>query len=103
MNIVLLQEINEAHEYVLKKSWQARRGGKYTHKLVEEALLEINQMYPQQLDVMEKHQLVNHLKLRLKSKKVGNPLIAIFINILISIVAKLIVDWWFKRQGYENG
>lgn len=100
MNIVILQEISEAHEYVLKNSWQARRGGKRTRRLVEESVTEIQNMDQERLRGISKLQLHAHIHSKLQEKNVGNPIIiALLLNVLISIVAKLIVDWWFNRQG----
>jgi hypothetical protein len=97
---IIQEDTNDAYAYIYSNSWQARRGGKRTRKLVEDAVWEINTMDRQRRQSMSKLQLHAHIHSKLQEKNVGNPIIiALLLNVLISIVAKLIVDWWFNRQG----
>lgn len=88
-----------ATTYVLSNSWTARRNQGHARRLSEEAIMEIYLIPAHERRNMLKEDLRTHVKARLKERNVGNPIvIALILQVLIGIIAKLIVDWWWKNR-----
>ncbi len=86
----------DALAYVYENSLRARLFKRQTKKLVNEALWEIHDMPPRNKIYMQKGDMVSHIEARIK---VGSPLIITFImQILVGIIVKLIVDWWWSNR-----
>jgi hypothetical protein len=91
--------VKSATNYVLENSWTARHNSKHASRLANAAIMEIYLIPAHERRHMSKSDLRAHIKAKLKKRNVGNPIvITLILQVLVGIVAKLIVDWWWKNK-----
>lgn len=90
---------HECSEYVLRRSWRARRAPRESRRLCGLAVIHLT-MLPYEAQMGPADELRKHLRYQLtEDAKAGNPkFTAIILQILISIIVKLIIEWWMRRR-----
>ena len=85
--------MNDTHEcaveYVLRRSWLARRSPEFTRRVVLRSVMRLHEGTPPER--------LNEVLSRDDGLKPGF-FSAIFAQILISIITRLVIAWWTNRQ-----
>ncbi len=87
----MMTDSHDAAEYVLRRSWRARRSERNARWLVGLAVRRLNQGVPPD-------KLAELLQMDVRASV--NPMWAsVIINLLLPIVVQLILAWWERRNA----
>ncbi len=88
----------ECQQYVEARSWRARQARGTTRQLVGVGVAYLRGMPDAQVQALGRDGMRKRLTARLREEKPKSIIAAIFLQVLIGIIAKLIVEWWWNRR-----
>lgn len=84
--------LNDAADYVVARSWIARRNERWARRLAKLAADDLADGGTAETAAARCRDTVR--------REVGNPiLVAILLNVVLPIVIKLVIEWWLNRKA----
>jgi len=97
------ERLTSAEKYCFKRSWRLRRCRGHTRYLIREALCILPPKRPK--GSTRKHwikHLHDKLTVRVRQDCKSAILIFILLQIVLPIVIRFIIEWWFNRKNQDT-